>query len=270
MLDLESYFRRIGYTGARTPTLATLRPLQAHHPRAIPFENLDTLSGRPVRLDLDSLQRKLVQSRRGGYCFEQNLLLGEALRSLGFKVRGLAARVTWNAPQGFVSARTHMLLQLDLEEGPHLADVGFGGMTLTGPLRLVADIEQETPHEPFRLLAEGPHFVMQAKVRDGWRSLYQFDLQEQVVADYEVTNWYLANHPESRFVRNLVAARPAPDRRLALLNNELAVHHLGGPSERRVLESVAALRDVLENALQIELPNVPHLDAALQRALDRR
>jgi N-hydroxyarylamine O-acetyltransferase len=269
-MDVQAYFARIGYSGPRDATLRTLRELHLRHAQSIPFENLNPYLGLAVPLDIATLESKLVRQRRGGYCFEQNLLLGEALRSLGFKVRGLAARVTWNAPQGFVSARTHMLLQLDLEEGPHLADVGFGGMTLTGPLRLVADIEQETPHEPFRLLAEGPHFVMQAKVRDGWRSLYQFDLQEQVVADYEVTNWYLANHPESRFVRNLVAARPAPDRRLALLNNELAVHHLGGPSERRVLESVAALRDVLENALQIELPNVPHLDAALQRALDRR
>jgi N-hydroxyarylamine O-acetyltransferase len=163
-----------------------------------------------------------------------------------------------------------MLLQVDLEEGPHLADVGFGGMTLTGPLRLAADIEQETPHEPFRLLAAGPQFIMQAKVRESWRSLYQFDLQEQAVADYEVTSWYLANHPESRFVRNLVAARPTPDRRLALLNNELNVHHLGGPSERRLLESVAELREVLEDVLQIELPDVPNLDGALQRALDRR
>jgi N-hydroxyarylamine O-acetyltransferase len=269
-MDVQAYFARIGYSGPRDATLRTLRELHLRHAQSIPFENLNPYLGLAVPLDIATLESKLVRQRRGGYCFEQNLLLGEALRSLGFKVRGLAARVTWNAPQGFVSARTHMLLQLDLEEGPHLADVGFGGMTLTGPLRLVADIEQGTPHEPFRLLAEGPHFVMQAKVRDGWRSLYQFDLQEQVVADYEVTNWYLANHPESRFVRNLVAARPAPDRRLALLNNELAVHHLGGPSERRVLESVAALRDVLENALQIELPNVPHLDAALQRALDRR
>jgi N-hydroxyarylamine O-acetyltransferase len=269
-MDVQAYFARIGYSGPRDATLRTLRELHLRHAQSIPFENLNPYLGLAVPLDSASLERKLVRQRRGGYCFEQNLLLGEALRSLGFRVRGLAARVTWNAPQGFVSARTHMLLHLDLEEGPHLADVGFGGMTLTGPLRLVADIEQETPHEPFRLLAEGPQFIMQAKVREGWRPLYQFDLQEQVVADYEVTNWYLANHPESRFVRNLVAARPTPDRRFALLNNELAVHHLGGPSERRVLESVAALRDVLENALQIELPNVPHLDAALQRALDRR
>ena len=269
-MNLEAYFARIGYTGSRDATLRTLRELHLRHAQSIPFENLNPYLGLAVPLDPASLEHKLVQQQRGGYCFEQNLLLAEVLRSLGFRVRGLAARVTWNAPEGVVSARTHMLLHLDLAEGPYLADVGFGGMTLTGPLRLAADIEQDTPHEPFRLLDEDSQFIMQAKVREGWRSLYRFDLQEQVVADYEVTNWYLANHPQSRFVRNLVAARPMPDRRLALLNNEHAVHHLGGPSERRVLESVAELRDVLESTLQIDLPEVRQLDGALQRALDRR
>ena len=269
-MDLEAYFRRIDYAGARDATLDTLRALHWQHAQSIPFENLNPYLGLPVPLDTASLERKLVQQQRGGYCFEQNLLLGEVLRSLGFRVRGLAARVTWNAPEDAVSARTHMLLHIDLAEGVHLADVGFGGMTLTGPLRLEPDIEQQTPHEPFRLLATGSDFIMQAKVREGWRSLYRFDLQAQVLPDYEVTNWYLANHPESRFVRNLVAARPTPQRRYALLNGALAVHQRGGPSERRVLESVTELRNVLVDCFRIQLPDVPQLDGALQRALDRR
>jgi N-hydroxyarylamine O-acetyltransferase len=269
-MDLDAYFSRIGYAGTRDATLATLQGVHVQHAQSIPFENLNPYLGLTVPLDTGSLEQKLVQQRRGGYCFEQNLLLREVLRSLGFQVRGLAARVTWNAPEDLVSARTHMLLLINLEEGDFLADVGFGGMTLTGPLRLQVDIEQQTPHEPFRLIAAGAEFIMQAKVREGWKALYRFDLQEQVVADYEVTNWYLANHPQSRFVRNLIAARPAPDRRYALFNNEFAVHHRGGPSERRVLENVAELRDVLEGALLIELPRVPQLDGALQRALERR
>jgi N-hydroxyarylamine O-acetyltransferase len=268
-MDLEAYFRRIGYTGARTATQECLRAVLVHHTRSIPFENLNPYLGLPVPLDTAALERKLVRQRRGGYCFEQNLLLGEVLRALGFRVTGLAARVTWNAPESAVSARTHMLLRIDLDAGVHLADVGFGGMTLTGLLRLETEAEQPTPHEPFRLLAAGSDYIMQAKVGEGWKSLYRFDLQAQVLPDYEVTNWYLANHPDSRFVRNLVAARPTPEGRYALLNHELAFHRLGGASERRVLESVAELREVLTGRLLIELPDVPQLDAALQRALDR-
>src|SRR4051812_46583237 len=107
--DLDAYFRRIGYSGAGTATLDTLRAILVRHPEAIPFENLDPLLRWPVRLDIGSLQQKLVRDGRGGYCFEQNLLLGHALSDLGFQVTGLAARVLWIAPEGAVTPRGHML-----------------------------------------------------------------------------------------------------------------------------------------------------------------
>lgn len=264
-IDLEAYFRRIGYTGERAPNLATLKAIHARHAEAIAFENLDPLAGWPVRLDLDSLQRKLVLGGRGGYCYEQNLLFGGALAALGFEVTGLAARVLWRAPEGAINPRTHMLLRVDLARGPHIADVGFGGLTLTGPLRLEPDVEQATPHEPFRLLEADGGFVMQAKVRDAWISLYRFDLQEQLLPDYELANWYLSHHPQSRFVTGLLAARPAADRRYALLDNELAVHHLNGPTEKRILASAAELRETLERDFLLTLPQAPELDAALER-----
>src|SRR5262245_18126408 len=185
-IDLDAYCRRIGYSGERTPTLETLRALHARHTEAIPFENLNPLLKWPVRLDAPSLEEKLVRGRRGGYCFEQNLLLSHVLRALGYSVTGLGARVVWNQPEGAITARTHMLLLVDLDEGPFVADVGFGGQVLTGPLRLEPGVEQATPHEPFRLLRAGADFVLQARLRGTWRPLYRFDLQEQHLPDYEV------------------------------------------------------------------------------------
>ena len=267
--DLDAYFERIGYTGPRSATIDTLEAIHARHPQAIPFENLNPLLHWPVRLDAASLQQKLVREGRGGYCFEQNLLLYHALRSLGFEVSGLAARVLWNAPEGAaVRARSHMLLLVDLD-GPFVADVGFGGLTLTGPLRLVPDIEQATPHEPCRLIRAGDAFVTQAHVGGVWKALYRFDLQEQLLPDYEVTNWYLSNHPDSQFVTGLIAARPDRDRRYALRNNELAVHHVNGQTERRVLASAAGVRAALEDVFRLTLPDGPELDAALERLIAR-
>src|SRR3712207_6616725 len=101
-MDLDSYFERIGYTGTRTPTLDTLRAIHLLHPRTIPFENLDPLLGRPVRLDAAFLRAKLIAERRGGYCYEHNLLLKDVLEALGYPVRPLAARVMWNVPEGVV------------------------------------------------------------------------------------------------------------------------------------------------------------------------
>jgi len=122
--DLDAYFARIGYVGPRTATLETLRAIQLLHPLAIAFENLNPL---PVRLDVESLQQKLIRSPRGGYCFEHNGVLLHALQALKFRVTGLAARVVWNQPDPSVmTPRSHMVLKVELEEGIYIADVGFG------------------------------------------------------------------------------------------------------------------------------------------------
>lgn len=264
-IDLEAYFRRIGYDADRAPTLDTLRAIQLRHAETIAFENLNPLMRWPVPLSIELIQQKLVRDGRGGYCFEQNLLLKHVLMALGFQVTGLAARVLWDEPDGALRPRSHMLLLVELKGTPYLADVGFGILTPTAPLRLQSEIEQATPHEPFRLLPAGEEFVMQAKIRGHWETLYRFGLQEQLLPDYEVSNWYLSNHPESIFVTGLMAARPAPGRRYALRNNEFVVHHLNGGTERRALASVAEMRDTLERAFCIALPNGPDVDAALAK-----
>ena len=259
--DLAAYFARIGYSGPATAQLETLCELHRLHPQAIPFENLNLLLQWPIRLDARSLQDKLVKQRRGGYCYEHNLLLKHVLERIGFRVTGLAARVLLNQPEDAVRARTHMLLQIDLEDAIWIADVGFGGMTLTAPLRLLEQVPQPTPHEPFRLTRMAGDYALQAEVRGAWRTLYRFDLQEQVLPDYELASWYLSNHPESRFVVNLIAARTEPQRRYALLNNELAIHELNHESVRRPLTSVAALRETLRETFRIDVPQSAELDA---------
>lgn len=266
-IDLDAYFERIGYTGPRSVCVDTLAAIHQQHPRTIPFENLNPFLRWPVRLDAPSLEQKLVRDRRGGYCYEHNLLLSHALRRLGFQVRWLAARVLWNVPEGIVRPRSHMLLLIDLGDRRYVADVGFGGLTLTAPLRLQVDIEQSTPHEVFRLIASGDGFVMQARVADSWRSLYAFDLQEQVLADYEVVNWYLCNSPSSHFVTGLIAARPDRECRYALRGNEFTVHHVNGGTERRLLTSAAELRTALEETFRVAVPEGPALEAALERAM---
>lgn len=264
-IELSRYFQRINLHAPTSPTLEALAAIVRAHAAAIPFENLDPLLGRPVALDAASLEKKLLHDGRGGYCFEHNLLLSHVLRALGFQVRGLSARVLWNRPEDYVSPRSHMLLHVDLDGQAHIVDVGFGGLTLTGVLRLVAGVEQPTPHEPFRLVERDGSFRMQALVSGEWRSLYRFDLAEQLQPDYEVSNYYLSMHPSSHFRHGLMAARAAADRRHALVNRNYTVYHLGGGSERRVLETVEELRRVLEEDLRIALPADPELDRALER-----
>lgn len=266
-VDLHAYLERIGYTGEATPTLQTLEALILQHACTIPFENLNPLLRWPVMLDAASLQQKIIREKRGGYCFEQNLLLSGALRAIGFEVTGLSARVLWNRGEGVVSPRTHMLLLIRLDDDNYIADVGFGGLTLTGTLILIADIEQATPHEPFRLMKEGEEYTLEAKVKDEWKALYSFTLQEQLLPDFEATSWYLCNYPESHFIKTLRAARAAPGYRYALNNNEFAIHQLNGGTERKILSGVDEIFNVLENTFGIQLPDTPELKKVVERVI---
>ncbi|PAU60426.1 arylamine N-acetyltransferase family protein [Pseudomonas indica] len=265
--DLAAYFDRIGYRGDPQPTLDTLRQLHVLHTEAIPFENLSPFLGEPVELDQPALEDKLIHRGRGGYCYEHNLLFSRMLQALGFEVAGLAARVRLNQPDHVQTPRTHMLLRVRLDEGDYLADVGFGGLTQTAPLKLVPDMEQATPHEPFRLLHADGLYTLQALVAGDWRTLYQFDLQEQQLPDYQLASWYLSHHPQSHFVTGLMLARTEPGLRHALHNNRYTLHHLGGASEKRELASVDELLDVLQTQFRIRLPEIPGMRDKLERLL---
>ena len=263
-IDLEAYLRRIDHVGAVAPQLSTLRALAIAHAAAIPFENLNPLLGLPVSLEPAALAQKLLHDGRGGYCFEQNLLFMAALRAIGFEVYGLLARVLWMQPEDSLTAQSHMLLRVELDGETWLADVGFGGLTLTGALRLQPEIEQPTAHEPFRLVLDSSDgdWRMQALVHEQWNTLYRFNLQPHFPIDFVVGNHYVSTHPDSRFVNELIVARTLADRRLGLRNREFVVHRAGG-SERRTLGSVAEIRQVLENEFLIRLPQHPELDRRL-------
>ena len=258
-IDLPAYLRRIGYTQAVRPDAATLRGLAAAHVASIPFENLDPFLGVPVVLELPRLERKLVQHGRGGYCFEQNLLFREVLRAIGYPVTGLIARVLWQRDESEVTAQSHMLLRVEIEGESWLADVGFGGMVLSGALRLAPDVEQPSAHEPYRLLEDNGQWRMQALVRGQWATLYRFDLQPREDIDYVVANHYTSTFPQSHFLHQLTIARSVPGRRLNLRSRDFTVHHLGGESVRRTLGTAEEILDVLEREFLIQVPRLTHM-----------
>jgi N-hydroxyarylamine O-acetyltransferase len=263
-IDLDAYLRRIGWTGAVATDLATLRGLATAHVATIPFANLNPLLGLPVKLDLATLQQKLVRDGHGGYCFEQNLLFEAVLRAIGFEVSGLIARVLWGHPEDMITPQTHMLLHVSLEGESWLVDVGFGGHVLTGALRLQPDIEQPTGHEPFRLLRHDAEWRMQSLSHGEWHSLYRFELRPTPLVDYVLANHYVSTHPASRFVSNLMLGRTPGDRRLGLFNREFTLRRIGHEPERRVLADVAELREVVEREFLLRLPVGADVDRRLE------
>jgi N-hydroxyarylamine O-acetyltransferase len=265
-LDIDAYLARIGYHGPRAPTLEGLRALQRLHPAAIPFENLDARFGVTPKLDIASVQAKLVGQRRGGYCFEQNALYQAALDTLGFQTRALIGRVRWRQPDAAETGRTHRLVLVTIDGEDWITDVGFGGLVLTAPLRLEADVAQETPHETFRLVRRGSGFEQQALLGDVWSPTYRFDLEPAPTIDFEIGNWFCATNPQSHFTFNLNVSRAAPEGRLTLLNTDFGRRDLGGEVQRRQLETADELADVLRSEFLLEPPPYADLDAVVRAA----
>ncbi|MFG2298031.1 arylamine N-acetyltransferase [Streptomyces sp. NPDC048603] len=235
-LDLEAYLARIGYAGQLAPDLDTLRRVHRAHVRTIVFESLDVLLGRPVGLDLKSIQDKLVHGGRGGYCYEQNSLLAAALERIGFRVSGRAAR---NRTRGALMPVTHALLVVTLDGGPWLCDAGFGHQ---GPLEPVplgrAGTDVRQGEWTYRIREEEDGILALCFLREGeWRDLYAFSPQRMYPVDWVLMNHYSSSHPRAAFTRQLIVQRTAESARTALIGDRLTVLPAGGraPAVRRTV-----------------------------------
>ncbi|MGK2865145.1 MAG: arylamine N-acetyltransferase family protein [Mycobacterium sp.] len=298
--DIAAYLARIGYQGSAQnipgslrsppqaggapsppePTLDTLHALHAAHNRSIPFETLDPVLGTPVvDLGVAALVDKLVHRRRGGYCYEQNGLFGYVLESLGFAVDRLAGRVVWmgefdaSPPSAWdapMPAMTHNVLAVTVPgvDGRFLTDVGFGGQTLSSPIRLEAGPVQQTRHEPYRIVdAGGDTLRLEAQVRDRWEPLYLFTLEPRRRIDLEVGSWYVSTYPKSVFVAGLSVALVTDDARWNLRGRHLAIHSDGGTEKIR-LSSAADVVEVLVNRFGIDVSGLGDVEARVSQVLD--
>ncbi|MFZ1992526.1 MAG: arylamine N-acetyltransferase [Solirubrobacteraceae bacterium] len=231
-MDLAAYLERIGAGPG-----AGLAELHRAHVTSIPFENLDSHQGVPVSLELDDLQRKLVGARRGGYCFEHNLLFAAALEALGMRVEPMLARVRLGRPPGTPRPRTHLVHRVHADDGVWLADVGFGNGTLLQPIPFAPGGEHEQTGWRFRVVAEGPEHVLQSAEGSEWVDVYGFVPDPVPLIDIETSNWFTCTHPRSPFVAGLIVAVNHPDgTRVALSDwNGLSLT-TRTPDERTVAE----------------------------------
>jgi len=259
--DLDAYLKRIGYGGPREPTPVVLEEVHLGHLTHIPFENLDAFLGQPTRLDLASLQAKMVQGRRGGTCLSQNTLLAAALEALGFRVTRLAGRVRVGATT--VRPRGHMLLRVEAGGTAWLADVGFGGNGLLKPVPLVPTTTVRQYHWEYRIVEEPALLVLQSRCPGGWLDMYTFTLEPHYPVDYEVIKHYYSTHPNVKFHKTLTFQRPTPEARYMVRDRELTVERASG-IEKRYLADEEELRQTLAQDIGLDLPR-DLLAAALEK-----
>lgn len=257
--QLDAWLARLGIAAPPSPTLHALDAVLAAHLASIPFENVDPLLRRPVRIDLEAVFDKLVTRRRGGYCFELNTLLSAGLGALGYAVTPLAARVRWGVPDDVPTMTSHMLLRVEVAHRSYLADVGFGGPT---PFRAMPLSEPADDDFPYRLAPSPAQadagafhiYDLQARGDAGWIPIYRFDLTPQPSIDFEPRNWYVSTHPDSIFLRRLMAARTDADgTRVTLADGELAERAPDGSVRRTQLQQADAVVQALSDRFGILL-----------------
>lgn len=253
-MDLDAYLARIGYAGPRAPTRDTLAGILRAQVQTIPFENLDVLLGRPIRTDADSLRRKLVHDRRGGYCFEQNHLLLYALRALGFTAEPMIARVRWQVPAEVATGLTHMLVRVTLDDRDWLADAGMGSLSLTAPLEMRDSLQQETPHDRRRLVRRDGHFAQQVLFAGEWQDVNLFRPETAAAVDLEMGNWYSHTHPQAHFRNNLMVARATSGGRRTLFNREFTERTRDGSATKREIANADELLAVLAEHFDLPFP----------------
>lgn len=263
-IDLDAYFARISYQGPRQPNLENLNAIIGAHVGAVPFENLDIILGRGISIAPADIERKLVQQGRGGYCFEQNNLMGLVLEQMGFQLQRISARVTYRKPESFLPPRTHVFLRVELDGVDWLVDVGVGVISPTCALRLELDTTQETPHEARRIVASGLWSGMQSRSPDAllrhqvlfdgeWKNVCEFTLEEMHPIDCELGNWFTSAHPESHFLTSVMVARAVEGGRVSLSNQILTHRKLDGSKTQRTLATEQELLEALESEFGLHL-----------------
>jgi len=252
-MRLDDYTRRIGQPLPTGATIDTLRRLHIAHREAFLFENLSIQTGGGISLALADLERKFLDERRGGYCFEHNTLFAAVLRAAGFESTALLGRVRRGPPERW--CRTHMVLRVPIGAEVWLADVGFGGVGLLEPMTLGDGAASKQGGFTYRLRREAHVWVLSMRDAASETDLYEFAEDPQTPWDIEVANHFTSTHPESIFRKTLTIQRAARGERTIVRSGLLTRYRDGVMTEEPIARE--RLAEVARREFTVDLPDGP-------------
>lgn len=198
-----------------------MKDILENHLERFSFNNISVLLNQPISLEIEDIINKIVINNLGGYCFEHNKLIHDILRSLGFDVRILVARVVNG--QDIDTPRTHRITLLELDGDQYIVDAGFGAMSPKTPIKI--DLSNDADQEYRIIRNKDNDLQLERSTTQGYFTLYKFDLHHYTQADCIMGNFYSSNHPNAVFVNNLVIALKLEDTTLSLRNR--SYHRIG-------------------------------------------
>ncbi|HEX2834037.1 MAG TPA: arylamine N-acetyltransferase [Thermoanaerobaculia bacterium] len=248
----DAYLRRLGYGGARTPSREVLRELHELHLLRVPFENLDIHWQRPIVVDEMRFIRKIVEGRRGGFCYELNGAFGTLLRELGFEVAHLSARVPKSQGEGLGPPFDHMALLVTPGDGSRwLADVGFGD-SFFSPLTLDNTEAQRDRNGIYRIERDGDDWRYLSKRGEAWALEYLFSLEPHALDEFAPMCDFQQSSPDSAFTKKRICSLATENGRVSLTDSKLIITH--GEVKEEIPVPAAEWARVLEETFGIEPP----------------
>jgi N-hydroxyarylamine O-acetyltransferase len=257
-MDLELYLRRIKYSGEVYGDLPTLRTLLHHHVFSIPFENLDIHNRTPIVLQIESIYRKVIPGKRGGYCFELNLLFHRLLQKFGYTVSMVSGRLLHG--HGYGPEFEHMALIVELEGRKWLVDAGYGDFSLV-PLAIQPGEVQSDGRTYYQVtdnvVVDGEKYLGVVKwnhSNQAFRTEYIFTLVPRVVQEFAGMNHFHQTSPESHFARSLICTLPTKDGRITIINNKLT-RTAHGKKQVMAIQSPEHREELLRKYFQFNMAN---------------
>lgn len=251
LFDLDAYLERINYSGRTDATEETLRDLHMAHTLNVPFENLDVFNKKPILLDETSLYHKIVEKRRGGYCFEMNGVFSIALQRLGFKARNILARVTRDGVT--YTAKTHQAILVEIDNRNWVADVGFGNEGILAPLILEKNLDQQQFAHTYRLIQDPQYgWVLQKKAGDDYNHMYALYLDECYPMDFMMSNHFTSTHPDSFFTQMRMCTMPTKEGRVTLTDHQLKIATNGDVKETAIANE-DQYKELLQRYFKLDL-----------------
>lgn len=275
-MDVEAYLKRIRYPGIAIPGLDVpdaltpdtgrpsaelLRYLHRAHLFTVPFENLDIAMGREIICEEGRFLHKIVDERRGGFCYELNGAFAALLRALGFQVTFLSACPA--REDGSIAPEfDHLTLLVDLQE-PWLADVGFGDC-FTEPLRLETQTKQSQNGRAYRLMSSSKFvenqshesFSLEVLFDGDWKKEYVFTLQPRELRDFAERCKYHQTSPDSHFTRQRICSMATPEGRITLSGSKL-IETRGSERREALLLGEQEWHTKLRELFGVVLPSDP-------------
>lgn len=255
-MNLAAYFERIAYRGSSQPTLENLRLLQSAHLFAVPFENLNLHSSREIILDESLLFAKIVDEKRGGYCFEQNGLFSAVLREMGYDVQRIESVMFNHETQRFSVTMCHMGLMVTIAGNRYLVDVASN---FVEPLEIDnRDIHVQKTGS-FQIRHDGERYSLHSQLNGAENLLltYIFFTNPHDLDDYQPANDYMQHSHHSSFTQKRICTQLKADGRYTLSDRLFVYTDWDGIREETLIENEAHFHALLEEHFGIHLQTQP-------------